>query len=583
VAQFTEVGAAWGLACAVEETYEAAGQPLLPLRFDRTGPALAVGDISGDGRADVIVGGTRTSPAALRVRGERFVAGALPATPLDDGPCLVFDADGDGRNDLLRTRAGDTRTANATDYQPQLYRGGAGGTFESVAGALPALPLSAGAVCAADFDRDGRLDVFLGARVAPGRYPISPRSMLWANRGGRFEDVTDTVAPALREVGLVTSALWSDVDADGWPDLLVALEWGGVKCFHNDAGRRFEDWSERAGFASAGTGWWTSLASADFNGDGQPDYVAGNAGLNTPYRASPEQPALLYVGRFGGSGPVQLLEARHEGSVAYPWRSRNELGAVVIPSLQRRFPRNDEFAAAGVAAVAGPDKLAAARAFAATELASGVFLSQPGGRYRFATLPRLAQVAPLQGIVAGDFDGDGCADIYAVQNSFAPAPVTGRFDGGISQLLRGDGRGGFTPVSPQASGLVVRGDAKALVTFDLDEDGWADFLLTRNGAPAQAWRNGGAAGRHGFQVTLRGAPGNAEAVGARVTVELASGRRQAAEVQAGGGYASQSSSGIFFGYPENDPPRRCQVRWPDGETTEHAIAAASGARLVFSR
>jgi hypothetical protein len=278
-----------------------------------------------------------------------------------------------------------------------------------------------------------------------------------------------------------------------------------------------------------------------------------------------------------------LLEARYEGSVVHPWRSRNELGATAIPSLMRRFPRNDEYAAASVAAVAGPEKLAAARVYAATELASGVFLSQAGGRCQFVPLPRIAQIAPLQGIVAGDFDGDGCADIYAVQNSFAPAAVTGRFDGGISQLLRGDGRGGFIPVSPRASGLVVRGDAKALATLDLDEDGWADFLLTRNSASTQAWHNGGIAGRHGFQVALRGAAGNAEAVGARVTVELASGRSQTAEVQAGGGYLSQSSTGIFFGYPENDPPRRCQVRWPDGAITEHAISVAPGPRLVLSR
>jgi hypothetical protein len=583
VAQFTDVSAAWGLALVVEETFETSGQQLLPMRFDRTGPTLAVGDISGDGRPDVVVGGTRASPATVGVRGERFLAAALPPTPLDDGPFLVFDADGDGRNDLLRTRAGDARSANAADYQPELYRRDAEGAFAPVPGALPAVSLSVGAACAADFDRDGRLDVFLGARLVPGRYPAAPRSLLWANRGGRFEDVTETIAPGLREVGLVTAALWSDVDADGWPDLLVALEWGGVKCFRNDTGRRLEDWSERAGFASAGTGWWTALASADFNGDGQPDYVAGNAGLNTPYQASSAQPALLYAGRFGGSGPVQLLEARHEGKVEHPWRSRNELGAAAIPNLMRRFPRNDAYAAASVAAIAGPDKLAAARAYAATELRSGVFLSQPDGRYRFAPLPRIAQIAPLQGIVAGDFDGDGCADIYAVQNSFAPAAVTGRFDGGVSQLLRGDGRGGFTPVSPQASGLVVRGDAKALATLDLDEDGWADFLLTRNGALTQAWRNGGVAGRHGFQVALRGPAGNAEAVGARVTVELDSGHSQTAEVQAGGGYRSQSSSGIFFGYPDRDPPRRCRVRWPDGVLTEHKISAAPGARLVLAR
>jgi len=148
-----------------------------------------------------------------------------------------------------------------------------------------------GAVAAADFDRSGRLSVFIGGRVQPGDYPLEPQSALLANRGGRFEDVTDTAAPELRNVGMVTSALWSDVDGDGWPDLLLTLEWGGVKYFHNRQGRGLEDWSEKAGFSSAGTGWWTSIAAADFNGDGRPDYVVGNVGLNTQYHADPAHPA----------------------------------------------------------------------------------------------------------------------------------------------------------------------------------------------------------------------------------------------------------------------------------------------------
>ena len=138
---------------------------------------------------------------------------------------------------------------------------------------------------------DGRLGLFIGGRVLPGLYPAAPESALLANRGGKFIDVTDEVAPMLRHVGMVTSALWSDVDGDGWPDLLLTLEWGQVRYFHNVGGRKFEDWTEKAGFDSAGTGWWQSIATADFNGDGRPDYVVGNVGLNTQYRADPEHPA----------------------------------------------------------------------------------------------------------------------------------------------------------------------------------------------------------------------------------------------------------------------------------------------------
>jgi hypothetical protein len=384
-------------------------------------------------------------------------------------------------------------------------------------------------------------------------------------------DVTDEIAPGLRDAGMVTAALWSDVDGDGWPDLLVALEWGTIRCFHNDGGRHFDDATERWGFASAGTGWWTSLAAADFNGDSRMDYVAGNVGLNTPYRASAARPALLFSGNFGGSAS-HLVEAYYEGDRLFPRRTRRDLGAA-IPAILRRFPRNDYYARATLEEILGADQLASADRFAATEFSSGVFLSQPDGTYRFEPLPRIAQVAPLQGVVTGDFDGDGHADIYAVQNSFAPIPAVGHFDGGLSQLLLGDGRGHFEPVPPARSGLIVPGDAKAAVSLDLDRDGWADFLVTRNNGSALAFRNAGVAGRHSLRVVLRGARGNPPAIGARITLERREGDRECLEVHAGSGYYSQSAPDCFFGYPESAGSLRLRVVWPSGKITEHEVPA----------
>src|SRR6185503_2474698 len=174
------------------------------------------------------------------------------------------------------------------------------------------------------------------------------------------------------------------------------------------------------------------------------------------------------------------------------------MGAV-FPAIMKRFPRNDDYAPATLGEIFGETKLAAAQRFAATELRSGVFLSQPDGTYRFEPLPRLAQIAPFQGVVAGDFDGDGHADIYAVQNSYAPIPAVGRFDGGLSQLLLGDGHGYFKPATPAESGLIVPGDAKAVAVLDLDHDGWPDFLVAQNNSSTLAFRNGGVAGRHYLQ------------------------------------------------------------------------------------
>ena len=545
---YTEQSVALGLSWTVAEetTPERETQALLPFRFDRRGPALAVG---ADGV--MAIGGTRAS--ALRMTG----GATLAPTGADDGPLLWFDADSDGTAELLRT--GFSVNASAPS-SPRLYDRQGNGF--AVSDALPEIMQSTGAAVAADFDRDGDLDVFLGARWQPGRYPRSGDSAWLRNDGGRFADATRAWAGELAKLGLVTSALATDLDDDGWVDLLVSTEWGGVRALRNNQGRGFVDASEALGFAAAGTGWWTSLAAADFNQDGRLDYVAGNVGLNTPYRA----PALLFEGDFRGGGAPMLIEAHVEDGRVYPRRTKQELAAF-LPILNRKYARNDEYAKATLAEIVGEARLAAATRYEAKELRSGVFLSQTDGTFRFMPLPDEAQLAPFQGVVAGDFDGDGRSDIYAVQNSFAPVASTGRFDGGLSQLFLGDGRGGFAPVPPAVSGLRVPGDAKALVTLDLNADGWPDFVVSRNDASTLALVRTPEAGRAFMRVSLAGPRGNPTAIGARLTVTLADGSTQTAEIAAGGGYWSQGPAEAAFGYPLEAPPRTLKVRWPDGSTT----------------
>ncbi len=472
-------------------------QPLLPRRFDRSGPDLGVGDLDGDGYADVLLGGTTTEPPRwLRSGGANrpFAAPqALRAGAGWNGPLALFDADGDGDLDVLLTRAGGERSRPAEGWLPELWlNDGRGGFTAAAPGALPERPLSVGAVSVLDYNRDGRPDLFIGARLQLGAYPESPSSVLWRNDGGRFTDVTADVAPALERAGLVTAATVADLDGDGWSDLLLAREWGSIGYLRNEKGQRFTDESESAGFAAAGSGWWSAVAAGDFNGDGVPDIAAGNAGLNTPYDASPERPVLLYHGDFsrrGRSSDRTLIEAFHdERGRLVPRRPRLVL-AGELRMLERRFRRDDDFAAATLPEIVGEEALAGADRYAVTELRSGVFLSQPGGGWRFAAWPRIVQIAPIVGFATGDFDADGHPDLFAIQNDFSPIGSVGRFDGGLGQLLRGgsDAATGLVPMPPAASGLVVPGAARAVAWLPRDEAGEPVLLVSRNREPLLAF------------------------------------------------------------------------------------------------
>lgn len=548
-------------------------QWFIPFRTDRRGPGIAVADIDGDGQDDLYLTATTGSPARLlRRTGSAFVEETprgIPAGNVEDGPALFLDVDRNGTRDLLVTKA----SANSVDwpesFRAAFYSNDGRGNFTPTDW-LPELLLNVGAACAADIDGDGDLDLFLGGRSVPGRYPETPRSVLLRNDGGRFDEIGGGSA-ALADIGLVKSALFRDIDRDGRPDLIVALEWDYVRYFHNDGSGNFSDWTEKAGFQSGGRGWWNSLASADLNGDGRPDFAAGNLGLNTTYEASAKRPATLFYGDFAQNGTKLVMEAVYDGDELYPRRPRGDLGAR-LPFVLRKYPKNDDFARATMARIFGEKILEAASVRQADNFSSGAFLSQPDGTYRFTPFPRIAQLGPIHGLLATDLDGDGLPDVCAVQNSDASVP---RFHGGLGIFLKGQGDGGFDAWEPGQSGVVVAGDARALVALDVHGEGRPDLFLTRHGGPTVLLANQAAKTRW-LKVRLEGSGGNPDAIGARVELVYSGRPSSHHEIGLGGGWFSQSAPGVFAAIPPDESLVAAIVTWPDGHRSRHDAPSQSG-------
>jgi hypothetical protein len=491
------------------------------------------------------------------------------AGPVEDGPALLFDADGNGTRELLVTKAGAEASAWPDGFRPVLYANDGHGNFTAT-DALPPVGINVGAACAADVDGDGRLDVFLGGRSIPGRYPEAAASVLLRNVGGRFVDISEGT-PSLRQLGLVKSAVFADVDLDGRPDLVVALEWNCVRYLHNEGAGRFSDWTEKVGFASGGHGWWNGIATADFNGDGRPDFAIGNLGLNTTYRASAAQPATLFYGDFAQNGTAMAMEGTYDGDRLFPVRSRTDLGAR-LPFVLRKFPKNDDFARADLARIFGDETLKQATRYIADNFSSGVFLSQRDGTYRFQPFPRVAQIGPIPGIVAGDFDGDGQPDVGALQNADIAVP---RFDGGVGIMLAGTGEGDFRPVAAAESGVVVPGNGRALVVLDPTGTGRPGLFGTRQSGPSIYLQASGS-DRRWVSIRLRGDGGNADGIGAKIELMYANGRVTHHEISLGGGWLSQSAPVVRAAALAGNPIVKARVTWPGGKVTEHTHAPESG-------
>lgn len=427
------------------------------------GPRVAVGDVNGDGQEDMFVGGARDFAGAMLVQqAGNFVTTGEDVFSADaaseDAGSELFDADGDGDLDLYVCSGGNEYSGASFALANRLYINEGRGRWRRSPQVLPTVKLaSTSTVNSADYDGDGDLDLFVGGRLEPMQYGVPASGYILSNDGhGNFSDVTAAVAPKLMGIGMITDARWADIDNDKDPDLIVVGEYMPVTVFRNDDGVFTP--SDQPGLAFS-SGWWNRIVAADIDKDGDVDFVAGNHGWNSRFRASEERPVCLYVSDFDQNGTIEHVLCTFQGDRLYPLALRHDLIAQ-IPSLKKKYLKYEAYKDQVITDIFEPAQLANAVRLEVHELASVVLINDGKGRFTRKPLPTEAQITPIYGLALEDIDLDGHIDILAGGNQYRAKPEVGRYDAGYAVYLRGDGAGNFTFVPNAASGLYVDGEIR---------------------------------------------------------------------------------------------------------------------------
>lgn len=539
-----------------------ARQQLLQRRLSQLGPGVAWFDLDSDGRDDLIIG----SGAGGRLSVYRNLGNARFELRTD--PVLSRPVTRDQSSVLGLLKGGNSVVlAGSSNYEDGLAIGPAVRAFDlsrqAIDDRLPGQPSSTGPLALADLRGDGEWALFVGGRVAGGRYPEPASSLLFRSTSNGWQLDADNTR-RLRSIGLVSAALWSDLTGDGLPELILACEAGPLRVFRNEGGQLSEV-TASLGFSEY-LGLWNGVATGDFDGDGQLDLVATNWGWNQRYHHIGQGTLRLFYGDFLGHGSLEVIEAYwHAGmrkAVPFPG-----LDAVMraLPFVRDRVASHEAYGSVGVEELLG-DRARAAQVLPVNTLASMLFLNR-GSRWEARPLPTEAQLAPAFGVSIADLDGDGHEDLFLSQNFFAMQPEIPRMDAGRGLWLKGDGQGGFSPVPGQESGLAVYGEQRGCAVADFDQDGRTDLVVTQNGAATRLFRNVKA--KPGVRIRLDAGAGNPCGIGA--VVRLGAGERlgPAREIRAGSGYWSQDSAVQVMSLP--GVPARVVVRWPGGQTTSSDV------------